>query len=97
MVSKTIIDKEKDTDAAVTNAAATGGNSWDHTTIHDAIPWPGETFVIVEKASGCCQHDKHKRMMNWCRSKWRGVIVLPADVVRIEGFVSFCQWSFTYY
>jgi hypothetical protein len=52
MVSKTIIDKEKDTDAAVTNPAATRGNLWDHTTIRDAIPWPGETFVIVQKASG---------------------------------------------
>lgn len=29
-----------------------GGNFWDHTNIRDAIPWPGETFVIVEKASG---------------------------------------------
>jgi hypothetical protein len=88
MVSKTIIDKEKDTDAAVTNAAATGGNSWDLTPIHDAIPWPCVTFVIVEKASGCCQHDKHKRMMNWGRLSYLLTWYALKDLSELLAFAS---------
>ncbi|KAK4238615.1 hypothetical protein C8A03DRAFT_14954 [Achaetomium macrosporum] len=41
-----------DTDTTVTNAPATLGGFCDHTAVRDAVPWPGDTFVIIEKASG---------------------------------------------
>ncbi|KAH6845622.1 hypothetical protein B0I37DRAFT_380709 [Chaetomium sp. MPI-CAGE-AT-0009] len=59
MVSKPIIkaDRDEDSDSETiftenTITAAATSSFWDHTAVRDAVPWAGETFIIVDKASG---------------------------------------------
>ncbi|KAH6849601.1 hypothetical protein B0I37DRAFT_369387 [Chaetomium sp. MPI-CAGE-AT-0009] len=45
--------QDSDTETIFTENTTTAATSfWDHTAVRDAVPWAGETFIIVEKASG---------------------------------------------
>lgn len=46
-------DEDSDTETIFTEQTTTAGASfWDHTAVRDAVPWAGQTFVLVDKASG---------------------------------------------
>lgn len=46
-------DEDSDTETIFTENTTTAATSfWDHTAARDAVPWAGQTFVIVDKASG---------------------------------------------
>ncbi|KAK3305968.1 uncharacterized protein B0T15DRAFT_215208 [Chaetomium strumarium] len=58
MISKIATNTEKehedmsDTETIFTEESRSPVTFWDHTAIRNAVPCPGETFIIVEKASG---------------------------------------------
>jgi hypothetical protein len=46
-------DEHSDTETILTETTTTAATSfWDHTAVRDAVPWPGETFIMVERATG---------------------------------------------